>query len=363
MRNVPGVRAALGLIGALIAAPVAGAEAEGPPPPVSGEVTVEIQNDRAYRSDDKANEFNTLFTKTELSLTSRFSDAVSLFTGFVFEPVQSPPAAGRNRFFDDQGLYVEVLRLDYETERFGVFGGKFTPRFGIAWDAAPGIYGTDFAEDYELAERIGFGGVLKFGDESLGRHELSASTFFRDTSGLAGSVLTRRQKTREADGGPGNTGSFSSFAVGLDGSEYRHAPGFRYHVAVARQGKGRGNDKHERGLVAGAEYEIEMTETITVTPLVEYADFRNADATDGQDRAFWTAGLRFGYGSWNLALAGARRNTDAADDVKTRDKQFQVSAGYAFASGISLDVGWMTNRVSDVDTETVGALLAYTYEF
>lgn len=41
--------------------------------------------------------------------------------------------------------------------------GKLNPGFGIAWDKAPGIYGTDLAEDYEISERISVFGTRQVG--------------------------------------------------------------------------------------------------------------------------------------------------------------------------------------------------------
>jgi hypothetical protein len=41
--------------------------------------------------------------------------------------------------------------------------GKLNPGFGVAWDKAPGIYGTDLAEDYEISERISVVGTWQVG--------------------------------------------------------------------------------------------------------------------------------------------------------------------------------------------------------
>lgn len=332
-------------------------------PTISGEIVIEIQNDLAYDSDDPTAEFNTLFTATEPSATVRFTEEISVFTGLVLEPVKAPAVAGDDQVFDNQGLFVETLTLNYDTERFSLFGGKFAPNFGSAWGAAPGIYGRDLPEGYEFAERIGFGGSVNFGDETVGRHTLSASTFFLDTSGLAESVITRRDRPRQADGGPGNTGDFSSFAVGLDGGGFKALPGFRYHLAYVHQGNGLDTEQDEKGFAVGAEYEIGITDDIGVTPLIEYVNLTDADGVDDQDRFYLTGALALTYRNWNLTLAGTRKETEAADGTETNEERFQVSAGYRFDSGIGLDLGWMTNRDAGVDTDTFGTWLTYTYEF
>ena len=100
---------------------------------------------------------------------------------FVVEPVEDP--AG-DRFFGDHGLYAEELYAQYERGPVRVFGGKFDAAFGKAWDEAPGIYGVDFAEDYELVERVGFGAEISQEGTPFGKLALTAALFQADTSGF-----------------------------------------------------------------------------------------------------------------------------------------------------------------------------------
>jgi len=332
-------------------------------PNISGEIAIELENDWAYDSDDPTAEFNTIFLKAEPALRLQITEPISIFAGLVFEPVQDAANPGNDRTFDDEGLYVEVLTLNYDTENFSIFGGKFGVNFGIAWDATPGVYGTDLPEEYELTERIGIGGSVTFGDESLGRHTASASTFFIDTSGLAESAFTRRTKTREGDGGAGNTGDFSSFGVALDGGGYKGAPGFRYHVAYVHQGQGAGNTADEDSFVVGGEWAFQATDQIGVTPIAEFVYIDDAEAVANQNRFYLTGGLAVTYGNWNAALAYTRKETDVPAAADVDEEQLQVSGGYAFDFGLSLDIGWKTNRNAGVDTDTFGGLAAYTIEF
>ena len=152
---------------------------------LSGEISIEVQNDYTYESDDPAAELNDLYTTIEPSFSLYLGSGLSIESGLVLEPVKD---AVDDRAFEDEGLYVETLFLQYEGDGWAVFGGKFNPGFGIAWDATPGIWGTDFAEDYEMTERVGFGGSVDLVAGSAGTHTLSASTFFADTSFLSGSL-------------------------------------------------------------------------------------------------------------------------------------------------------------------------------
>lgn len=350
---------------AAMLAPAAAADEKPAYPAVSGAVAIEVHNDWATDSEDPTAEFNTLFTKIEPALSVAVTKELSVNLQLTFEPVQAPAIGGEDQFFDNQGLYVEVFTLDYDSERFSLYGGKFAPNFGIAHGAAPGIYGTDIAEEYEKAERIGFGGsvTLPTGGLKIGAHTVSASTFFLDTSGLAESAFTRRKKTREGDGGASNTGDLSSYAVALDGGDFPAAPGLRYHLGYIHERQGTGNTADQHSFAVAAEYAIPVTRDVTITPLIEFVRETGSEATANQDRTYLTGALSIAYGNWNLALAATDRHTDAPDGTEETNTRFQVSAGYAFDTGVGLDVGWMRDRTAGVRTDTLGALLTYTVEF
>ena len=332
-------------------------------PKLTGSLLVEVQNDLAFSSDDPAEEFNNLFTKIEPGFTLTLTDALSVNAGLVLETVQSPAAAGDDRTFDDQGFFVEVLTLDYEAGPVHLFGGKMHVNFGNAWDVTPGVFGTDMAEEYEMAENIGLGGAYRhdFGDG--GKHTLTVQTFFLDTSGLAESAFTRRKKTREGDGGPGNTGDFSSFAASLDGGEFPGLPGFRYHAAYVHHANDTTGAESESRFAINAAHEFALPGDVTAQPFIEYVRFDDADGTQDQDRTYLTAALGFTYGDWNMAFSGTFKETEAADGTETEEEQLQVSAGYMFPIGVGLDLAYKRVRNAGVDTDVFGTLLAYTLEF
>ena len=181
MRRIPTLQSlSLALIFGLTAfSPSPGNAGDGAiSPKLSGTIAFEVQNDLAFSSDDTSEEFNNLFMKIESALTLALTDAVSINTGLVLEQVQEPPIKGEDRTFADQGLFVEVLTLDYETGPVHLSSGKMGVNFSKAWDVTPGVFGTDLAEEYEIAEAISVLGALRhdFGDG--GKHTLTAQTFF-----------------------------------------------------------------------------------------------------------------------------------------------------------------------------------------
>ena len=159
-------------------------------------VPIEIENDWNYDSDSADNRHNQLYTLTEPEAMVRFTPELSFFVHAVLEVVEDP-GPGEDRFFEDQGLFIEDLYLSYETDRFAAKVGKFTPNFGLGWDETPGVYGSGFAEaGYEFAERIGIAGSISFGGATTGVHRLEASTFFLDTTILAQSTLKGRGRVK-----------------------------------------------------------------------------------------------------------------------------------------------------------------------
>ena len=128
---------------------------------ISGELSVELQSDNTFDSEDPDAELSDTYTTTEAGVDVTFGDHLLAHGGFVLEPIRDP-GPGEDRFFEDLGLYAEELYGQVNLGRgFSILGGKFNPAFGTAWDVTPGLYGTDFAEDYETTERIGFAAAFE----------------------------------------------------------------------------------------------------------------------------------------------------------------------------------------------------------
>lgn len=347
-------------------------KADGRKPPfIEAYASFEVENDWTYKSDDRDSEINDLYATIEPTLIMHFTDGLTLTAHGVLEPVRDPEAR-ENRYFGDEGLYVQDLFLNYDWENISVMGGKFTPNFGRAWDIAPGVYGSDFAEDYELSERIGVGASYAFETERFGKHTLSASTFFTDTSVLSNSVITKRGRTRVEDGGPGNTEALESFAIAIDGGDFPETlfgntfpgespvKGLTYQLAFVSQAAGDGSNSRENGVVASVAHQFPIGKMVSLEPLAEFAYFMDADGVDGQDRYYATAGATaLIHENWNVALSYTRRETMPSGGADIGDNLVQVSAGYAFDFGVGVDLGWRYAEEADVESQTVGILLIY----
>lgn len=349
--------------GAVVAfsAPAAVLAAEGTPD-VSGEVVLELQNDWNYKADDRSNLNNNLSPTIEPAVTFTLSPQWSVFAHAVMETV-GDAAKFENRAFEDIGLYMEDLYLEFSADRFGAKAGKLNVGFGVAWDMAYGLYGTDLAEDYEISERIGFIGDWHVGKGSYGTHTVSGATFFADTTILSESALRGRGDTRRADGGPSNTESFKSFVVALNGSDIPMLGNLGYHVSYMHQAAGAGSTADEKSVAAAVFSSFDIGGGISFDPLFEVVRQTDQGGTPGMDRLYLTFSGQLAWKGWNVAASWTERETDNPTAATNTDSHFQLSAGYAFDFGLSVDVGWKVSEDGGNETRTLGILAAYTIEF
>jgi hypothetical protein len=333
-------------------------------PRVEGEIVFEFQSDNTFDSEDPAAELSDTFNTTEAAVGWYLFPGFSVQAGFVLEPVLDPEP-GEDRFFEDHGLYAEELYAQYQRGPVRAFAGKFNPAFGKAWDAAPGIYGTDLAEDYELTERLGLGAEVSQDAGALGALALTAALYQADTSGLSDSAFTNRGRTDCDDGGLSNTCSLESFAVALDGSALPGLPGLGYQLAYRHQAAGDGDPEDENGYSA-ALTGAHTWNSVGVEWIGEVAYLDGADVFDEAPQEIWyqTFGVAFTKDIYNLSLSYTGRQTDFEDVTEDYDDyQFSVSAGAAWSSGWTFDVGYKYHVEEDVENHTVGALLTRSVGF
>ena len=317
------------------------------------ELSIEIQNDNIYESDDPDAEINDLYTTIESGMVLSFSDTFSLQNTLMIEPVLDPEP-GKDRTFDDTALYVEEIKFNYEKDSFALFAGKFNPSFGWAWDKTAGVYGTDLPEDYEMTGKIGAGASVKFGPDS--KHSLTFNTFFADTSFLSDTTHKDTEALSKEDGGVSNTEDFSSYSLSLEGEIIEN---FGYQLSHRILAAGEGDENDEKGYSASLEYSFELSNDYRLIPFVEYASFDSFEG--GEDDAdYLTGSLSLEIRSFNISGAYTSRDIMGEEDIS--DYQYQLSAGYAFENGFSLDLGWKTTEEINIKTHSIGIVAAYLIE-
>lgn len=326
---------------------------------------IELQNDYDYRSDTAGAEVNNLTLKLEPEATIKVLPVpgLSFFIHGVLEQV-ADGGPNEGRYFKEEGFYIEDLYVNYETGQFNFRGGKTNPGFGIAWDQAPGIYGTDMAEDYEMAERITLSASASFDSKDLGSHNLTVGSFFLDTSPLQNTISSKTRGTVErSDGGVSNTDDFSSFNIVLEGGKYPAAPALAYHLAYIHQAHGRDGTEDETGFAAAITTKFNLSKTVALTPLFEAVFLNDLGGTKDKDRQYWTASALTEWQKWNLALAYTKRRTEKTGASTLNDYQGQASIGYTYDSGLTVDFGWKRLKELGAVTDRVGFLLTYALGF
>jgi hypothetical protein len=347
---------------ALLCGPVAAEEAEPAPeyPFVEGTLDLGLGNDWVFHSDDPGNEINDLFFEGALAARFGLTPVFSINTGLTLEAVEDPQPF-RDRFLGDIGLYVDTLNLQADIGKATLIAGKFGPGFGTAWEVTPGIYGADFAEDYELAEQIGFGAAYRFETAGMGTHTLGANIFFADTSVLSDSIFTRRGRLSTADGGAGNTGRLDNFSLTLDGEEFPALPGFSYHLGYRRLSAGLGDARDENGYVAGVVREAEFA-GLTLAGNAEAAYFTGFGGSE-DNALYLTAGLAIKRGPWHGEVSGTLRRLDLAGGGEQTDRLMQLSAGHEWENGVDLSAGYGYTRVEEIDSHVLGLRLTKSFDF
>ena len=334
-------------------------------PSFGAEVVVELQNEYTVDSDDDMTDgYNNLFLRTEVAPVLGITENIYIDGVGVFENIQDPDP-NEHDFFENEGAFVEELKINAEFGPWSAFAGKFNPGFGIAWDFGRGIWSEDFAEDYEITERIGFGGSYGFETENFGDHAVTASTFFADTTFLSGSLITKRDQLDKSDGGASNTESFESFAVSLDGENLANVEGLYYKLGYQNQAEGDADTGADRqtGIAATLGHVVPVTERVELDGLLEFVDINNVDGAD-VDSQYLTASLITRIDDrWNVTASFTDRDIDNAGASDDNDYLFQLSGGYDFGQGTTAEIGYRASEESDSDTHIVGGLIRHSFDF
>lgn len=341
------------------------ADSKGSFPSFGGEVVMELQNEYTTHSDDSdTDEHNNLFFRTEVAPVVHLNENFFIDGVAVFENIQDREP-NEDNWFDNEGAFIEEIKLNYENGPWAAWAGKFNPGFGIAWDYGRGIWGEDFAEDYEITEKIGIGGSYTFESSQMGAYTLALNTFFADTTFLSGSTITNRGTLDKDDGGVSNTEDFSSYVVALDGEDVFGIEDLYYKLGFRHQGEGDADvgTEDENGYEATLGYTLDVTDRVNADALVEYVNISNFE-TGPDDVEYFTASVITTLDDqWNAAISYTARNTDVSASSDVNDHLFQVSGGYDFGQGTTAEIGYRFSEEGGIDTDIIGGLIRHNFEF
>lgn len=336
---------------------------------ISGESVFEFQIDNNFRSKDKAKQYVDTFGRSEAAIDINLGYNFKIESNFVLEKINEAEADHRDRFFAGEGIFTEELKLRYSYKDFSIFGGKFNPEFGRAWDWGRGIWTHKIAEEYEQTEKLGGGFTA-----SLLNHNLEVTAFHDDIKVFDGALISKRgEEPSRNDGAVGNTDNFKSYNIAISSEDAFEIKGLSYNFAYLNLATDDPEKDNQKGIAVGANYVFDLNKDITLDNLIEYTAFSDFEGSRGQKAKFITANtiLTF-YKNWNTTIGFSRFDKIIPDSDDESEQLYQISAGYKFdeksiLKGLTFEVGYKhqshNDSNNDIATQTLGILSRYKVEF
>ena len=304
----------------------------------SGEFEIGIE--ATTDADDPDAEISDLFYSAEIEIDFPIGMHTSFFSELSFESVIDPE---ENRAFEDLGLYIGELGFAYDLGDVTLRLGKFAPAFGSAWDTAPGYFGADLADEYELEEMIGLSVEIERGDGLL-----TLSAFYPDDSRLSDSWGTRRGRNTPQDGGVGNTGRLDNVALQYD----HELDATTLHLGLRHLSRGE-EDSNENAVAVGLTHAF--TEDMYV--IAEVAHFNGWEGSSGS-AVISTLGASLERGPITYSAAASFL------DVSDGDTDHLISLGldYALKNGMVLSAGYARTREEGEDADNFAISLIVPFD-
>lgn len=301
-----------------------------------------------------------------------------------FRTLQVAPANGNDRFFDNHYVDLRQLLVGMDNGRYKLFAGKFTPKFGYAWQLGRGAYSDYLASSYMQRNRIGLGGELKYGEaKKNGRYNLGLSFYKYDRKYIDNSVLNSYRNVKLTDAEPGAGNDFDSFTVNLDiDFDFKSGRGLFYRFAYSKQNVNDGlmlakygnniDFADQESYSLAMNHKIKLKNNVIIDKLIEYKDgnFTEGIATFKKDNVLtFNVIVRF-YNEWSMISSYANRRISNGSGLVVRDSLTDIAAGYDFNKsgyfdGLQLQLGYARSNQKDrsllftKDTDSLFGLLRY----
>ncbi len=306
-----------------------------------------------------------------------FNKNITLQTAWLLYNPKSP-TFGDDRYLDDQGGVLEELFLKIHDEDAEFIIGRIRPEFGMLWDENlnTGIFGSFNGDEYLLEGKLGAGFKVKFSLEDYGNHILSFNSFFNDDTGLNDSFLSRRDTYRGDIGRAGDTSSFSSYAINLQGNNFYDVEGLFYNLSYRNVDAGSSSSgvDDEEGYALTLGITKPFLDQLNFTPIIEYAEIFNFNSTNNRfgpefgdvnlqgDYEYLSIILALTYKNWSFNFNRLHKDFDA--DVNGGEDLTELSARYQFKNNLGLSLGTIDqDNSTGVERTTLAIQLDYSKNF
>ncbi len=269
----------------------------------------------------------------------------------------------RGMNFDEMGFLVEELKIEFHNDDIKIHAGKFDPTFGNAHRKSKrmGVFSAQFAEDYNLREKIGLGATAL-----LENSQIAVNTFFNDNTDLSRSALNDRGRVSRNDKLAGNTSTISSYSVSIEGEDLFDIKNLFYNLGYRSLGVDKSvYSSRETGYVVGAEYLHKIGKESSLIPYAEIVSMKNLSGIKGRDAQYTTFALIGNYRNWNSSITSQTRNVDKnyLNSRHTFDRQLQLSVGYKFTNNVTVDISRADIREDAKKASLVGVNVSYVQKF
>jgi hypothetical protein len=353
---------------------------------VSGMLFNRIYQTNTFDSDNANNEYKDTYLKSRLGVNLKLSDNFSIKTVAKLENVANSRSNGdgTNRFFENEGAFLDELVLGYDYKNFSAIAGKFNPNFGDAWKIRNGIWVSEIAAEYEQKEKLGFGFIQRAGDrKKFGEYVFGASVFTNDRKNLDNSTITARDSAVKSDGIPGDTRSPESYVLSTDiyydfGNDENLSYHFSYlNLAINdRQNKtnipAKIND--EKAFALNMNYKYPINNNFLLDSFVEYTNISNMDGDTEKNADFLTVNFTaYIFKDYFVTLARAKEKQIKIGENGTDKIIDELSFGYKLdhlhpiLKGLTASGGYqrydLNNKTDLVRDKAFGVAITHKLEF
>lgn len=289
-----------------------------------------------------------------------FTPEVTMNVNMTFEQVETPQA-NNQWFMYGEGVTAGDVWVQWSDQRTGIIGGRYTAPFGLAPLVLPGVFDTNFVNNYNFGGLLGGLATLSTGDEGGGIHALNAGFFGIDTTFMADGIFA----STAAPSGPGTGGGVDSWVIGYSGANIPLLyPTLDINVAYINFGEGIGAAAQQQGFNAGAYWQYMINndglDTLdarywSIGPLFEYVHFWNNNGVQDATADYYTFGLITNYGNWQADATVGWQNLTEPGTADQDNFLFTANLGYNFFGPQSLvQVGYAYQETAGTIDHQVG---------
>lgn len=289
-----------------------------------------------------------------------FTPEVTMNVNMTFEQVETPQA-NNQWFMYGEGVTAGDVWVQWSDQRTGIIGGRYTAPFGLAPLVLPGVFDTNFVNNYNFGGLLGGLATLSTGDEGGGIHALNAGFFGIDTTFMADGIFA----STAAPSGPGTGGGVDSWVIGYSGANIPLLyPTLDINVAYINFGEGIGTTAQQQGFNAGAYWQYMINndglDTLdarywSIGPLFEYVHFWNNNGIQDATADYYTFGLITNYGNWQADATVGWQNLTEPGSPDQDNFLFTANLGYNFFGPQSLvQVGYAYQETAGTIDHQVG---------